>query len=58
MGPVALHYCPDLYRRKVEGAARVEFLGTLPEEEWEFHQRDHENIAGCGMDRVAFMEEV
>ena len=30
-------------RRRIEGAARVPFLGTLPEEEWEVHHRDHEN---------------
>ena len=29
-------------RRTIEGAARVPFLGTLPEEEWEVHHRDHE----------------
>ena len=45
-------------RRRIEGAARVPFLGTLPEEEWEVHHRDHENRAGCKLDRVAFMEEV
>ena len=44
--------------RRIEGAARVPFLRTLPEEEWEVHYRDHENQTGCGMDRVAFMEEV
>ena len=33
-------------------------MGTLPEEEWEVHHRDHENRTGCRMDRVAFMEEV
>ena len=45
-------------RRRIEGAARVPFLGTLPEEEWEVHHRDHENRTGCKLDRVAFMEEV
>ena len=45
-------------RRRIEGAARVPFLGTLPEEEWEVHHRDHESRTGCRMDRVAFMEEV
>ena len=45
-------------RRRIEGAARVPFLGTLPEEEWEVHHRDHENRTGYRMDRVAFMEEV
>ena len=45
-------------RRRIEGAARVPFLGTLSEEEWEVHHRDHENRKGCRMDRVAFMEEV
>ena len=45
-------------RRRIEGAARVTFLGTLPEEEWEVHHRDHENRTGCRLDRVAFMEEV
>ena len=45
-------------RRKIEGSARVPFLGTLPEEEWEVHHRDHESRTGCKLDRVAFMEEV
>ena len=45
-------------RRRIEGACRLHFLGTLPEEEWEVHHRDHGNRAGCDMDRVAFMEEV
>ena len=45
-------------RRRIEGAARVPFLGTLPEEEWEVHHRYHENRTGCRLDRVAFMEEV
>ena len=45
-------------RRRIEGAARVPFLGTLPEEEWEVHHRDHDNRTGCRMDRVAFVEEV
>ena len=45
-------------RRRIEGSARVPFLGTLPEEEWELHHRDHENRTGCRLDRVAFMEEV
>ena len=45
-------------RRRIEGTVRVPFLGTLPEEEWEMHHRDHENRTGCNMDRVAFMEEV
>ena len=45
-------------RRRIEGAARVTFLGNLPEEEWEVHHRDHENKTGCNMDRVALMEEV
>ena len=45
-------------RRRIEGAARVPFLGTLLEEEWEVHHRDHENRTGCRLDRVAFMEEV
>ena len=42
----------------MEGAARVPFLGTLPVEEWKVHHRDHDYRTGCGMDRVAFMEEV
>ena len=29
-------------RRRIEGTARVLFLGTLSEEEWEVHHRDHE----------------
>ena len=45
-------------RRRIEGTARVPFLGTLPEEEWEVHHRDHDNRTGCNMDRVAFTEEV
>ena len=45
-------------RRRIEGSARVPFLGTLPEEEWEVHHRDHEIRTGCNIDRVAFMEEV
>ena len=45
-------------RRRTEGSARVPFLGTLPEEEWEVHHRDHESRTGCRLDRVAFMEEV
>ena len=45
-------------RRRIEGSARVPFLGTLPEEEWEVHHRDHESRTGCKLDRVAFMEEV
>ena len=45
-------------RRRLEGAARVPFLGTLPEKEWEVHHRDHENRTGCRLERVAFMEEV
>ena len=34
-------------RKRIEGAARVPFLGTLPEEEWEVPHRDHENRTGC-----------
>ena len=45
-------------RRMIEGAARVPFLGTLPEEEREVHHRGHENRTGCRLDRVGFMEEV
>ena len=45
-------------RRRIEGSSRVPFLGTLPEEEWEVHHRDHENRTVCRLDRVAFMEEV
>ena len=45
-------------RKRIEGAARVPFLGTLPEEEWEVHHRDHENRTGCRLDRVAFLGEV
>ena len=44
-------------RRRIESAARVPFLETLPEEEWEVHHRVHENRTGCRLDRVAFMEE-
>ena len=45
-------------RRRIEASARVPFLRTLPEEEWEVHHRDHESRTGCKLDRVAFMEEV
>ena len=45
-------------RSRIEGAARVPFLGTSPKEEWELHHRDHEDRTGCRMNRVAFMEEV
>ena len=45
-------------RKRIEGTARVLFSGTLPEDKWEVHHRDHENRMGCNMDRVAFMEEV
>ena len=45
-------------RRRIEGAARVPFLGTLPEKEWKVHHRDHENRMGCRLDRVAIIEEV
>ena len=45
-------------RRRIEGSPVVPFLGTLPEEEWEVHHRDHENRTGCRLDRMAFMEEV
>ena len=45
-------------RRRIEGAARAPFLGTLSEEEWEVHHRDHENRTGFKLDKVAFMEEV
>ena len=45
-------------RSRIEGSARVPFLGTLPEEEWDVHHRDHESRTGCRLDRVAFMEEV
>ena len=45
-------------RRRIEGSAIVPFLGTLPEEEWEVHHRDHESRTGCRLDRVAFMEDV
>ena len=45
-------------RRRIKGAARVFFLGRLPEEELEVHHRDHEKRTVCRMDRVAFMEEV
>ena len=45
-------------RRRIEGAARVPLLGTLPEEEWEVHHRDYENRSGCRLVRVVFMQEV
>ena len=45
-------------RRRIEASARVPFLGTLPEGEWEVHHRDHESRTGCKLDRVAFKEEV
>ena len=45
-------------RRRIEGTARVPFLGTLLEEERDVHHRDHENRTEYNMDRNAFMEEV
>ena len=45
-------------RRRIEGSARVPLLGTLPEEEWEVHHRDHDNRTGCRLDRVTFIDEV
>ena len=45
-------------RRRIEASARVPFLGTLPEEEWEVHHRDHKSRTGRKLNRVAFMEEV
>ena len=45
-------------RRKSESVARVPFFGTLSEDEREVHHRDHENLTGCRMNRVAFVEEV
>ena len=45
-------------RRRIEGTARVPFMWTLPEEEWEVHHNDTESRTGCNMDRFAFMEEV
>ena len=45
-------------RRRIEGTARVPFLGKLPKKEWKVNHRDHENRTGCSMTRVAFMEEV
>ena len=45
-------------RIRIEASARVLFLGTLLEEEWEVHHRYHESRTGCKLDRVAFMEEV
>ena len=44
--------------RRIEGAARVPFLGMLPEEEWEVHHREYKNRTRCRMDRVASMEEI
>ena len=37
-------------RRRIEGSARLLFLGTLPEEEWDVHHRDHENRTGCRLE--------
>ena len=45
-------------RRRIEGAARVPFLRTLPEVDREVHHRDHESRTECRLDRVAFMDEV
>ena len=45
-------------RKRIKRTARVPFLGTLPEEKWEVHHRDHKNRTRYNMDRVAFMEEV
>ena len=42
-------------RRKVEKA--VPFLGTLHEDEFENHHRNHENRTGCGLNQEFFMEE-
>ena len=39
-------------RRRIEASARVPFLGTLPEEEWEVHHRDHESRTGCKLEEV------
>ena len=47
----------SLRRRKIDGAARAPFLGTLQEGEREVHHRNHENRTGCNMDKIAFMEE-
>ena len=32
--------------RRIEGEARVPYLGTLTEEEWEVYHKDHENRTG------------
>ena len=45
-------------RRRIDGTARVPFLGKVPEEEWEVHHRENESKTGCNMDKVAFMEDV
>ena len=45
-------------RRRIEGTARVPFLGTLPAEEWKVRHRDHKSRTGCNMDRVAFIKKV
>ena len=44
-------------RKRIEGTARVPFLGTLPVEEWEVHHEGYENRTGCNVDRVASMED-
>ena len=31
-------------RRRIEGTARVPFLGTLPKEEWESHHREQDGM--------------
>ena len=38
-------------RGLIEGTVRITFFGTLPEDEWEKHHRDHEKRTGRRMDR-------
>ena len=52
------HSTESQHRGKKEVAARVSFLGTLPKEEWKVLHPNLEIKTGCGMNRVAFLEEV
>ena len=52
------HLTESSRKRLIGSATRVPLLRTQPEEEWDVHHHDRENRTGCGMDRVAFMEEI
>ena len=49
-----LHESPR--RRKIDETIRVQFLCTLPEEEWERYQSELERKAGVTWNQVTFME--